>query len=564
MENTYVTKTTNTVTMNKDSARLKHNHRDVETIKRELEKDPSRSFGDISKDKVLYTKIDNKHKSYESVVNDWFKESNQKYNEQQKKNRHKERCHKTYCSGWAANGNNKSKSPVMEIIIQVGGTYDKDKDYATGQIDPSIGKRIMIDFVNQFIKRYPLLKIIDVTYHQGERTPHIHLDFVPMAKDPKFGYTASLDKACEQMGYGEPSKKDPKKTVFHIKHFEHDFHKLLDDVCLSHGIEIDHPGLERNHESVRDYKQNEKLLQENTKLETENKNLTSKNKTIEKDISEKEASLSEINVEIENKNNDLAEIESLIKEAHEESDKLAAELTEGLALQEKLDKENKSAQEQYDDFTSNIDSLNTEIEEKQEELKSMSAEQFASDIFVTISDNVKERFDQIAFYPGSARYESYSKDDFKKQTFGDGYIVSEKDLDNLLKNQYDFNALGQMIQDLFKSFRAYLKKIFEQANEKLIEREREVNRKEERIEPAYESATKLEYKYKSLVENTETEIRHEARAQAKILIEEAFEDPKKNTRGARAIAFLEKIGYLDDFEKKERILKQRLQNIDWS
>ena len=96
MENTYVTKTTNTVTMNKDSARLKHNHRDVETIKRELEKDPSRSFGDISKDKVLYTKIDNKHKSYESVVNDWFKESNQKYNEQQKKNRHKERCHKTY------------------------------------------------------------------------------------------------------------------------------------------------------------------------------------------------------------------------------------------------------------------------------------------------------------------------------------------------------------------------------------------------------------------------------------------------------------------------------------
>ena len=285
MENTYVTKTTNTVTMNKDSARLKHNHRDVETIKRELEKDPSRSFGDISKDKVLYTKIDNKHKSYESVVNDWFKESNQKYNEQQKKNRHKERCHKTYCSGWAANGNNKSKSPVMEIIIQVGGTYDKDKDYATGQIDPSIGKRIMIDFVNQFIKRYPLLKIIDVTYHQGERTPHIHLDFVPMAKDPKFGYTASLDKACEQMGYGEPSKKDPKKTVFHIKHFEHDFHKLLDDVCLSHGIEIDHPGLERNHESVRDYKQNEKLRQENTKLETENKNLTSKNKMIEKDLS---------------------------------------------------------------------------------------------------------------------------------------------------------------------------------------------------------------------------------------------------------------------------------------
>ena len=41
----------------------------------------------------------------------------------------------------------------MEIIIQVGGIYDSKKDYATGKVDPNVGKKIMIDFVNQFIKK---------------------------------------------------------------------------------------------------------------------------------------------------------------------------------------------------------------------------------------------------------------------------------------------------------------------------------------------------------------------------------------------------------------------------
>ena len=59
----YVTRTTNTVTMNTDCAYLKHNHRDPETIKKEMENDPDKYFDDISKDKVLYTLIDEKHKT---------------------------------------------------------------------------------------------------------------------------------------------------------------------------------------------------------------------------------------------------------------------------------------------------------------------------------------------------------------------------------------------------------------------------------------------------------------------------------------------------------------------
>ena len=39
MQNNFTFVTTNTATMNKDSAKQKHNHRDEYTIKREMEKD---------------------------------------------------------------------------------------------------------------------------------------------------------------------------------------------------------------------------------------------------------------------------------------------------------------------------------------------------------------------------------------------------------------------------------------------------------------------------------------------------------------------------------------------
>lgn len=270
----YVTKTTNSATMKKDSAKLKHNHRDEYTIQRELEKDSSRSFGDISKDEVWLTLLDEKHKSYESIVNDIFKDSLKAYNDNQIKNRHKDRVKATYSSYWKDNKRNKCDSPVVEMIVQVGGTEDSKKDYATGLVDPEIGKQILKDFLTSFQELYPLLKVIDCTYHQGEATPHIHLDFLPIADDKKLIHTASLDKACEQMGYGEVSGK---RVVHSVRDFQYDFHQLLDDICMKHGIEIDHPHLTREHESVIQYRKNETLRQEQSDLNSKNSLLVQQN-----------------------------------------------------------------------------------------------------------------------------------------------------------------------------------------------------------------------------------------------------------------------------------------------
>ena len=89
------------------------------------------------------------------------------------------------------------------------------------------------------------------------------------------------------------------------------------------------------------------------------------------------------------------------------------------------------------------------------------------------------------------------------------------------------------------------------------------NQKKE-IEPTYDEAIALQVRYKNLVENAETEIRHEATARAKIMVEDMFGDPDRNTKGARALKYLEEIGYLDEFEKEERIRAKKALNIDWN
>ena len=59
------------------------------------------------------------------------------------------------------------------------------------------------------------MKLIGAYIHMDEASPHLHLDYIPVAK----GYTRgletrnSLDKAMKQMGY-QPEKRKPKEQRY--------------------------------------------------------------------------------------------------------------------------------------------------------------------------------------------------------------------------------------------------------------------------------------------------------------------------------------------------------------
>lgn len=60
----------------------------------------------------------------------------------------------------------------------------------------------LVEYVRGFEQRNPNLKLIGAYIHLDETSPHLHLDYIPVAYDCKRGLEVrnSLDKAMKQMG----------------------------------------------------------------------------------------------------------------------------------------------------------------------------------------------------------------------------------------------------------------------------------------------------------------------------------------------------------------------------
>lgn len=75
----------------------------------------------------------------------------------------------------------KQENLFYEIVVQVG-----DKDFT----DKSSATRVLNDYMIDFEKRNPTLKVFNAVMHLDEETPHLHIDFVPVAE----GYKKGLSK----------------------------------------------------------------------------------------------------------------------------------------------------------------------------------------------------------------------------------------------------------------------------------------------------------------------------------------------------------------------------------
>ena len=88
----------------------------------------------------------------------------------------------------------KKHNTFHELVVQIG---NKDE-----QVDPMISKRILIDFVEQFQKQNPQLRVFGAYVHMDESTPHLHLDYVPFAMYSRGqGVRVANDQAIKQMGF---------------------------------------------------------------------------------------------------------------------------------------------------------------------------------------------------------------------------------------------------------------------------------------------------------------------------------------------------------------------------
>lgn len=130
-------------------------------------------------------------KDIRQVYKEVFGEALAEYNANQVAKKHPERQKKDY---YSAVCHDKKTEPFREAVVQIG---NKDK-----QIPRWESNEILQKFLKRFQKNNPQLVVVGAYIHNDEATPHMHIDYVPVATYSKGLKTrVSNDKALNQMGY---------------------------------------------------------------------------------------------------------------------------------------------------------------------------------------------------------------------------------------------------------------------------------------------------------------------------------------------------------------------------
>lgn len=130
-------------------------------------------------------------KDIRQVYKEVFGEALAEYNANQVAKKHPERQKKDYYSSIC---HDKKTEPFREAVVQIG---NKDK-----QIPRWESNEILQKFLKKFQEINPQLVVVGAYIHNDEATPHMHIDYVPVATYSKGLKTrVSNDKALNQMGY---------------------------------------------------------------------------------------------------------------------------------------------------------------------------------------------------------------------------------------------------------------------------------------------------------------------------------------------------------------------------
>lgn len=91
-----------------------------------------------------------------------------------------------------------------EAIFQIGNM----EDTAVGTPEGKTASLILSEFYKSFEKNNPHIHVFNAVIHMDEATPHLHIDFIPVATESKRGLSTrnSLSKALEQQGFTSEGK----------------------------------------------------------------------------------------------------------------------------------------------------------------------------------------------------------------------------------------------------------------------------------------------------------------------------------------------------------------------
>lgn len=197
-----------------------HNRREYEKYGK-----PTPDNIDVSKSHENITLVD---KDIKEAYREIFGEALDKYNAKQKR---ADRKIEDYCDHIKKSKN--GEKLFYEDVVQWG-SKDDFQDPQTRER----AKEALVKYVEGFEERNPNLKLIGAYIHMDEASPHLHLDYVPVANGYSRGLETrnSLDKAMKQMGF-QPENESRKNNA--TKLWKESERAVFGEICRGLGLEVE-------------------------------------------------------------------------------------------------------------------------------------------------------------------------------------------------------------------------------------------------------------------------------------------------------------------------------------
>ena len=159
---------------------------------------------------------------------------------------------------------------------------------AVGTLEGNLAVKVLDEYVKDFQKRNPTLRVFSCYLHQDEATPHLHINFVPYVTNWKgkgMDTRVSLKQALKSLGFQGGNKHDTELNQW-INHEK----EVLAEIAKQHGIEWEQKGTHEEHLDVYNFKKKERK-KEVQELEQEKENLTVENEGLTSQIAETSADI---------------------------------------------------------------------------------------------------------------------------------------------------------------------------------------------------------------------------------------------------------------------------------
>lgn len=301
-----------------------HNRRDYERIGRDV---PDNI--DVSRTGENITLVD---RDIREAYKEIFGEALQNFNARQKR---ADRKIEDYFDHVAKSKN--GEQLFYEDVVQWG-----SKDDFEDPVNVEKAKESLLEYAQGFETRNPNLKLIGAYVHMDEASPHLHIDYVPVAHGYKRGLETrnSLDRAMKEMGF-RPEQESRKNNA--TKLWKEREREVFGSICRSHGLDVEKERAARGSLSVAEYKEARASMLSSIEHERSNaefdlfgvqlsvsaerNNLNS----VREEVSEARESLSETVLEINRASDRLEELRSAQKRseaAERRSMEKAAEIIE--------------------------------------------------------------------------------------------------------------------------------------------------------------------------------------------------------------------------------------------